>query len=108
VTATSYPAQIVFTEVDRVLGPRTWTGRLLRRSACVDVAGYKGRVRAVTWTPHFDIVEDPGTGRCTVTLNGGPTRHSRRYANYHDVTAAQEAGIRWAGRRFRIPAEITP
>lgn len=103
-TATSYPAQIVYTEVDRVLGPRKWTGRLLRRSACVDVARYN---REVTWCPHFDIVEDPQTGRCTVTMNGGPTPHSKRYANYRDVTTAQKAGIRWAGRRFRIP-EVAP
>ncbi len=109
-TATSYPAQIVFTEVDRVLGPRKWTGRLLRRSACVDVAwsGGAARPRAVTWTPYFDIVEDLGTGRCTVTMNGGNTPSSLRYASYPDVTAAQKAGIRWAGRRFRVPMEVAP
>lgn len=97
---TTYLAQIVFTEVDNVLGPRKWTGRLLRRAACVDAARYG---RAVTWTPRFDITENPETGRCTVTMNGGPTPHSRRYANYQDVTAAQKAGIRWAARRFRVP-----
>lgn len=99
---TTYPAQIVFTEVDNVLGPRKWTGRLLRRSACVDVERYN---REVTWCPRFDIVEDPQTGKCTVTMNGGPTPHSKRYAHYPDVTAAQKAGIRWAARRFRIPVE---
>lgn len=102
---TSYPAQIVFTEVDNVLGPRKWTGRLLRRSACVDATQYKPRQRAVTWIPRFDITENPETGRCTVTMNGGPTPHSLRYAHYADVTAAQKAGIRWAARRFRVPME---
>lgn len=106
-TEASYPAQIVFTEVDNVLGPRKWTGRLLRRSASVDAAQYKSRHRAVTWIPYFDIVEHPETGRCTVTMNGGPTSHSKRYAHHGDVTAAQKAGIRWAARRFRIPAEVT-
>ena len=99
-TKTSYPAQIVFTEVDNVLGPRRWTGRLLRRSACVDGARHN---REVTCTPRFDITEDPETGRCTATLNGGNTPSSLRYAHYRDVTEAQKAGIRWAGRRFRIP-----
>ena len=104
-TSESYPAQIVFTAVDSVLGPRKWTGRLLRRSACVDGAQYN---RQVTWCPRFDITENPETGRCGVVMNGGPTPHSLRYANYPDVTAAQKAGIRWAGRRFRIPTEGTP
>ena len=103
-TAATYPAQIVFTEANSVLGPRKWTGRLLRRSACVDVAG--SRPRTVTWIPRFDITENPETGRCVVTMNGGPTPHSLRYANYLDVTAAQKAGIRWAARRFRIPVEV--
>jgi hypothetical protein len=106
---TAYPAQIVFTEVERVTGPRRWTGRLLRRSACVDVAWRGGatRPRAVTWTPYFDISEDPQSGRCAVTLNGGSTPHSLRHASYPDVATAQEAGIRWAGRRFRIPVQVT-
>lgn len=94
----TYPAQIVFVESDR--GHR-WTGRLLRQSACIDTTR---NGRPVTWTPHFDIDEDPDTGRCTVTMNGGSTVHSRRYAHYPSVTAAQKAGIRWAGRRFRVPA----
>lgn len=104
---TTYPAQIVFTEVDNVTKPRKWTGRLLRRSASVDASQYKSRQRAVTWIPYFDIVEHPETGRCTVTMNGGPTPHSLRYAHYADVTAEQKAGIRWAARRFRVPAEAT-
>lgn len=103
-TASSYPAQIVFTEVDGVLGPRRWQGRLLRRSACIDVG--RSKPRQITWTPYFDIAEDPDGDWCTVKMNGGPTRSSIRYACYWDVTAAQEAGIRWAGRRFRIPAEV--
>jgi hypothetical protein len=106
VTST-YPAQIVFTEVDNVLGPRKWTGRLLRRSACLDVAHDKDRPRGVTWIPYFDIVENTETGWCTVTMNGGNTPSSLRYAHYRGVTAAQKAGIRWAARRFRIPAEVT-
>lgn len=103
----TYPAQIVFTEVDNVLKPRAWNGRLLRRSACFDVTGGEDYAREVTWCPHFDIVEDPQTGKCTVTMNGGSTPHSRRYVHYPSVTAAQKAGIRWAGRRFRVPVEMT-
>ena len=101
----SYPAQIVFHEVDDVTGPRKWTGRLLRQSACVDVGGSGGadRPRPVTWCPKFDIAEDPTTLRCTVTLNGGNTTSSLRYATYPDVTTAMKAGVRWAARRFRIP-----
>lgn len=102
---TSYPAQIVFTEVDDVTGPRKWQGRLFRQSACVDVAAYKHRHRKVTWCPKFDVTEDPQSRRCTVTLNGGPTPHSLRHASYPDVTAAMKAGIRWAARRFRVPVE---
>jgi hypothetical protein len=105
VTATSYPAQIVFIEVDDVTGPRRWQGRLFRQAACVDVAAYKHRHRKVTWRPQFDITEDPTTRRCTATLNGGPTPHSLRHATYPDVTTAMKAGIRWAARRFRVPAE---
>lgn len=106
-TQISYPAQIVFTEVDDVTGPRRWQGRLFRQSACVDVTAYKSRCRKVTWCPKFDITEDPATRRCTVTLNGGPTPHSLRHAAYPDVNAAMKAGIRWAARRFRIPQETS-
>ena len=105
--ATSYPAQIVFTEVANVLGPRKWNGRLLRPSACLDVAWGEDRARKVTWCPRFDIIEDPNSGRCTVTMNGGSMPSSQRYASYPDVTTAQKAGIRWAGRRFRIPVEVS-
>lgn len=102
-TRTAYPAQIVFTEVDDVIGPRRWQGRLFRQVACVDVSN--AHERRVTWCPKFDITEDPATGRCTVAMNGGPTHHSARYHSYADVTAAMKAGIRWAARRFRIPEE---
>lgn len=105
---TSYPAQIVFTEVDSVLGPRRWRGRLLRRSACVDASNFRASWRRVTWTPYFDITEDPDGGWCTVKMNGGPTGSSVRYARHPSVTEAQQAGIRWAGRRFRVFAEGTP
>jgi hypothetical protein len=106
-TTTTYPAQIVFAEVDDVTGPRRWTGRLLRQSACVDV-GWRGgaeRPRPVTWCPKFDITENAQTGRCAVRMNGGNTPSSLRYQSYADVNAAMKAGIRWAARRFRVPAE---
>lgn len=99
---TSYPAQIVFVEVDDVTGPRRWQGRLFRQSACVDTAGKR---RRVTWCPRWDITEDPQTLRCAVRMNGGPTHHSARYTSFPDVTAAMKAGIRWAARRFRVPEE---
>ncbi len=96
----NFPAQIVFTEVEQVLGPRRWRGRLLNPLACVDTESGK----PVTWTPIFDIVEDAKTGKCVVTMQGGPDRGGRRYANHLSVSEAQRAGIRWASRRFRIEA----
>jgi hypothetical protein len=96
----TYPAQIVFVESDR---GHCWTGRLLRPASCVDAARHG---RPVTWTPYVDIHEDALTGRCTVAMNGGSTLHSQRYASYPDVTAAQQAGVRWAARRFRVPSHL--
>ncbi len=87
-------AQIVFTEDDR--GGK-WRGRLLRPSACIDVQSGK----LVTWTPRFDV-EERADGSAWVTMQGGPSPSGRRYARHSSVTAAQKAGIRWAGRRFRI------
>ena len=95
----SFPAQIVFTEIESVDSPRRWRGRLLRPAACIDVETR----RPVTWTPLFDIEENAQTGRCTITIQGGPSAGGRRYAAHPDVTTAQLAGIRWAARRFRIP-----
>ena len=97
----NFPAQIVFTEVERVMGPRRWRGRLLNPLACIDTETGK----PVTWTPIFDIVENEKTHACTVTMQGGPDKGGRRYANHPDVSTAQRAGIRWAARRFRIPVD---
>jgi hypothetical protein len=94
----SYPAQIVFTESDR--GHR-WIGRLLRPSAAVDV---QRGCRPVHGSPFFLIEQNVATGRCTATMQGS-YKSGRRYASYASVTEAQLAGIRWAGRRFRIPVE---
>lgn len=93
---TSYPAQIVFVEDDR--GGR-WRGRLLNRSMAVDTQKSN---RPVTWTPSFDIKEGQD-GRFYVTMQGGPDKGSRRYITHKTLTEAQKHGIRWAGRRFRIP-----
>lgn len=98
--AESYPAQIVFTQVEeRIDQPSKWRGRLLRPSDCIDTE----TGRPVTWTPRFDIEENERTGRFAVTMQGGPGKGGRRYASYPNLAAAQKAGIRWAGRRFRIP-----
>jgi hypothetical protein len=88
-----YPAQIVFLEV--ALG--RWVGRLLRASSAVD----RESGRQVTWTPRYDI-EERSDGRYHVTMQGGPDKGGRRYAVHASVTEAQKAGIRWAGRRFRV------
>ena len=90
---TTHPAQIVFTEVRQ----GKWRGRLLRPSAVIDRESGK----PVTWTPRFDI-EQRRDGTCHVTMQGGPDKGGRRYASHPDVTTAQKAGIRWAGRRFRV------
>lgn len=98
----TYPAQIVFTESERVEEPRSWRGRLLRPSACIDVeTGHR-----VLWIPVFDIVENAQTGRCTITVQGGPDKVGRRYLSAASVLGAQRKGIRWAGRRFRIPVDV--
>ncbi len=95
----TYPAQIVFFEVENVIGPRRWRGRLLRPSAAIDIQTGK----LVTGTPIFNI-EERSDGKCHVTMQGGH-KSGRRYALLSNVTAAQKAGIRWAGRRFRIGGE---
>ena len=94
----THPAQIVFTEGERIEGSRRWQGRLLCPSASIDTETGK----PVTWTPIFDI-EERRDGLCHVTIQGGPDKGGRRYATHPNITAAQKAGTRWAGRRFRIP-----
>ncbi len=92
-TKTSYPAQIVFLEDNR--GGK-WKGRLLNPKSAIDTqtgGPVQGR-------PFFNI-EEAGSG-FDVVMQGG-SRHGRRYAWHKTLTTAQEAGIRWAGRRFRIP-----
>lgn len=96
----NYPAQIVFFEVENVLGPRRWRGRLLRPSAALDTQTGK----LVTGTPFFNI-EERADGKCHVVMQGGH-KGGRRYALHPNVTAAQKAGIRWASRRFRIPEAL--
>ncbi len=95
----SFPAQIVFEESERVDRPRQWHGRLLRPSAVVDLETGK----PVTGSPSFRI-EERKDGSCHVVMQGGH-QSGRRYSIHLDVVTAQTAGIRWAGRRFRIPAE---
>lgn len=87
-------AQIVFTESP---SGRHWRGRLLNPRACVDTVAYN---RPVTWAPLFNI-EECRTGRFHVTMQGSPDRSGRRFFSYPSLDAAQAAGIRWAGRRFK-------
>lgn len=95
----SYPAEIVFVESDR--GHR-WVGRLLNKAAAVDTQRSN---RSVHGSPLFLVEENVETGRCTVTMQGS-YKAGRRYASYKNVTEAQKAGVRWAGRRFRILVEV--
>lgn len=88
-----FPAQIVFIESDR---GRSWSGRLLRPSACID----KATNARVTWTPFFNIKEGKD-GRFYVTMQGH-SAGGRRYTTFRALTEAQKAGIRWAARRFRV------
>jgi hypothetical protein len=92
----TYPAQIVFQEVDSVTAPRRWLGRLLLPSVAVDTQ----TGRRIACTPRFDIEENEGTLRCTATMQGGPGKGGRRYRSFPDVTAQ-----RMAARRFRVPGE---
>jgi hypothetical protein len=96
----TYPAQIVFVESDR--GHR-WVGRLLRPDLAVDAQTGHPVAHAAP-RPLFLVVEDPETGRCVATMQGG-ARGGRRYRSFPSVTEAQIAGIRWAARRFRVSAE---
>jgi hypothetical protein len=100
----TYPAQIVFLQVENadLGGSRRWRGRLLRPSGAIDTE----TGRPVTWTPIFDL-EEGRDGKVHVTMQGGPDKGGRRYASHPNVTEAQKAGIRWAGRRFRIPVEVS-
>jgi len=97
---TSYPAQIVYLEDEshcfRHGGLGRWTGRLLNPKQAVDTQS-NGPVQG---KPFFNITETPSG--FDVVMQGG-SRHGRRYAWHKTLTEAQTAGIRWAGRRFRIP-----
>lgn len=90
----SYPCQITFVEDDR--GGK-WYGRLMNRQQAIDVET-GGLVRG---KPFYNITQ-AAEDRFVVVMQGG-SRHGRRYATHNSLTEAQEAGIRWAGRRFRIP-----
>jgi hypothetical protein len=86
-------AQIVFVEADQ--GGR-WLGRLLRPARALD--RQRGG-RPVVGTPRFDVVEQGG--RFIATMQGGRVG-GRRYRSFPTLTTAQEAGIRWAARRFQV------
>lgn len=92
----TYPAELVFTE-QRV---GRWRGRLLNLRQAFDVTS--GRARPVAAQPLYLIEESEG-GRFVVTMQGGKPG-GRRYRTFPTLSAAQLAGVRWAGRRFRIPA----
>lgn len=96
---TTYPAQIVFVESDS--GHR-WVGRLLRPDLALDVQTGRPVAQGAS-RPFFLVEENPETGRCTATMQGG-ARGGRRYRSFPSVTEAQIVGIRWAGRRFRVSA----
>jgi hypothetical protein len=100
-------AQIVFVEDER---GGAWRGRLLRPSACVDT---QRRNQPVTWQPFFNIKQG-ADGRYHAVLQGGPSQVTaggaahcggRRFRSFSTLDEAQQAGIRWAARRFKIKEE---
>ena len=92
-TAKRYAAQIVFTQADE----HRWVGKLLNPNAIDTHYGTKaGRIRCV--------IEEGDTGRCDMMVQGGHVG-GRRYSTHDNLTEAQEAAIRWAGRRFKIVVE---
>jgi hypothetical protein len=92
----TYPAQITFVEAPC---GGFWSGRLLTRKDVVDTQNYN-RPLERSQTPRWNI-EEVGPERYDVTLQG-KGRGGRRYRTFASLTAAQEAGIKWAGRRFKI------
>jgi hypothetical protein len=90
----TYPAQIVFTEQR----PGVWRGRLLRRDGVIDTQRHDLPVHG---TPRWDIEQG---STCFSVLMQGSRCGGRRYRTFKTLDEAQAAGIRWAGRRFRVPA----
>jgi len=85
-------SQLVYTQV----AANRWTGRLLNSSASVD-AGCHG---LPVGDARFDITE-LRDGTCVVLVQGRNV-NGRRYRNYPSLDVAQDAGIRWARRRFSV------
>lgn len=86
-----HAAQIVFVQTRE----HKWVGRLLNADA-IDV--HYGKPSGM----HCYIVEHDD-GRCDLMTQGSQVG-SRRYSVHDNVTAAQEAAIRWCGRRFKVEA----
>jgi len=91
---TTYPAQIVFVESDR--GHR-WVGRLLRPDLALDTQTGRPVAQGAS-LPFFRVVENPQTGRCVVTMQGGH-RSGRRYRSFpggqaFEITEAGRAAAR--------------
>lgn len=92
------PAELVFREDEE--GGR-WYGRLLNPRQALDA---ERDLAPVAGTPRFDVEQCMGAAgpMYRATMQGGD-KHSRRYRTYATLPEAQEAGRRWAARRFRIP-----
>ena len=89
-------AQIIFTQDTSDFFKMKWKGRLLNPDHAMD----EQTKRPVTDTPRFDITEVK-KGQYDVVMQGGSI-HGRRYATYPSLNKAQEAGVKWAKRRFYI------
>ena len=92
-----YAAQIVFLQSRK--RENVWNGRLLNQNA-IDV--------------HYGVpssmlcrIEELASGECYLMTQGSQVG-SRRYSTHGSLTAAQEAAIRWAGRRFKVVVEANP
>jgi len=90
----TYPAQIGYRFNER--GDRC-VGTLINRAA-IDTQTGKQASPDATFT-----IEAQDNGTYAVTMRGGH-RSGTRYATYTNLRDAQIAGIRWASRRFRVPA----
>ena len=87
-----HAAQIVFVQVT----DHKWTGHLLNSNAVDIHYGKPSTMRCV-------ITEEVDGGHAYLMTQGSQVG-GRRYSIHDNVTAAQEAAIRWCGRRFKVEA----
>jgi|KBSSwiStaDraftv2_1062776.scaffolds.fasta_scaffold369123_3 hypothetical protein len=95
-----YAAQIVFLQVSE----RKWRGNLLNREQAIDTA-YAGRGQDGSNPVMRCIITQDADGDWCELMTQGEAVGSRRYSRHPSVSAAQNAAIKWCGRRFKIEVQ---